>query len=88
MSHYNPDQYTEPQAGLEPPVKEDDPTPEQQAVIDQVAGWIDTDVIAMVIAEELVDNDEQVTLLNCQKVWLDVLEDIHSVIASSIRALF
>jgi len=64
--------------------KQDNPSKEQEAIISQVAEWIDTDVIAGVIAEELVDRALPVTLENRQKVWLRVLEDLHQQVSYSI----
>jgi len=55
--------------------KGDKPTVEQQAVIDELAKWIDTDVIASSIVEEMVDQGMEVTLANAQKVWLNILEN-------------
>lgn len=64
--------------------KADNPTTEQQAVINEIAAWIDTQVIAAVIAEELVDHGLPVTLDLCRKVWLRVLEDLHHTVECSI----
>lgn len=75
---YNPDQYTEPQAGLATIKKEDMPTTDQQSIIDQVADWIDRYVIAETIAEELIDQGHPITFENAKKVWLDVLENLHA----------
>ena len=55
--------------------KGDKPTVGQQAVIDELAKWIDTDVIASSIVEEMVDQGMEVTLANAQKVWLNILEN-------------
>lgn len=54
--------------------KGDEPTTEQQAVIDELAKWIDTDVIASFIVEEMVDQGMDITLAIAQKVWLNILE--------------
>ncbi len=58
------------------PKKGDNPTPEQQAVIIEIARWIDTTAISMSIAEELVDLGYEVTEDNMRKVWLGVLDNL------------
>jgi len=58
-------------------VKGDNPTKEQQAVIEEIAQWIDTTVIAQVIAEELVDYPKPVTVEHCKATWMRLLEDLH-----------
>jgi len=68
--------------------KGDNPTPEQQAVIDEIARWIDTDVIARAIAEEIVDEGYKLTVKHCQDAWYHVLEEIHQTVRSTIRACF
>ena len=55
--------------------KGDKPTEKQQAVIDELAKWIDTDVIASFIVEEMVDQGMEVTLANAKNVWLNILEN-------------
>jgi len=77
MSHYNPDQYTEPQCFIE---KED--------TGQRFAKWIDTDALAAVVGEELVDQGINPTLENCQAIWLDVLEDLHSLVAIAVKYKF
>ncbi|KKL05092.1 hypothetical protein LCGC14_2609540 [marine sediment metagenome] len=66
-------------------MKGDQPTTKQKATIAKVATWIDTSVIAMVIAEELVDSEIEVTLETCQKVWQAILEDLHKQIEIVIQ---
>ena len=61
-------------SGME--TKSNEPTKEQQAIIDEVAEWIDTDMIATGIAEELADCGIPITLGNMKDVWYDVLENI------------
>lgn len=96
MTEYDTDQYTEPQQGLEPHTNaevlspdvtpnEDNPFAKRQAVIDQIAKWIDPNVIAKAITEELVDLEIEVTLETCQKVWLRVLQVIHEQVSQAIR---
>jgi hypothetical protein len=41
---------------------------------EELAGWIDTEVIAERILEELADNGIPATLDNGKAVWLDFLE--------------
>jgi CMP-2-keto-3-deoxyoctulosonic acid synthetase len=65
-------------------VKGDNPTKEQQQVIDEVAKWIDTNNIAEIIAEELVDSGQEVTVENMQKVWLSVLDSLWNEVRSVI----
>uniref|UniRef100_A0A6M3KMK9 Uncharacterized protein n=1 Tax=viral metagenome TaxID=1070528 RepID=A0A6M3KMK9_9ZZZZ len=57
--------------------KLDKPTQEQQAVIDEIAEWIDGKVLAESLAEELVDNGIEVTLENMRLVWHNMLELLH-----------
>ncbi len=71
---YNPDQFTEPQQGLEP-----------HSIKADLANWIDTDVIAEVIIEELINAGEKATFEKCKETWLGVLEELHSDVASAIR---
>ena len=55
--------------------KKDNPTKKQQEIIDEVAEWIDTDVIAESIAEELVDCGMKVSLENMRLVWYNILQN-------------
>jgi hypothetical protein len=68
------------------PEKGDNPTPEQQAVINEIAKWIDTNAIAMSIAEELVDLGYEVTEDNMKKVWLGVLDNLSETLSIIIHA--
>lgn len=70
---YNPDQYTEPQAGLQP-----------QSVESNLIDWIDPSVIAECVLEEMADQDMPLTLDLAKKVWLDVLENLHSQLEVSV----
>ncbi len=55
----------------------------------ELAGWIDTDVIAEHILAELEEQDVQPTLENAKTVWLDVLEtELCEAIQSSVKARF
>jgi len=54
-----------------------------------LAGWIETEVIAEHILGELEDQGIQLTLENAKTVWLDVLEnELCEAIRSSIKARF
>jgi hypothetical protein len=54
-----------------------------------LAGWIETDVIAEHILDELEDQGVQPTLENAKTIWLDVLEnELCEAIKSSVKARF
>jgi len=53
----------------------------------ELAQWIDCEVIASIILEELKENDIEPTVANAQRVWLDALEEIHHLARSSIVGL-
>ena len=54
-----------------------------------LAGWIDTDVIAEHILDELEEQGVQPTLDNAKTIWLDVLEnELCDSIKSSVKAKF
>ena len=53
----------------------------------ELAQWIDSELIASVILEELEENDIEPTVANAQRVWLDTLEDLHHLVQSSIGGL-
>jgi len=53
----------------------------------ELAQWIDCELIASIILEELQENDIEPTLANAQRVWLDALEEIHHLARSSIVGL-
>ena len=48
----------------------------EEAVIDEIANWIDTQVIAQMIVEHLGCEGEEVTVENCKQTWYRVLEHI------------
>ena len=55
----------------------------------ELAGWIDADVIAENILEELEEQGVQSTLDNAKTIWLDVLEnELCEAIRSSVKAKF
>lgn len=68
------------------PEKGDNPTPEQQAVIDEIARWINTNAIAMTIAEELVDLGYEVTEDNMKKVWLGAPDNLSEALSIIVHA--
>lgn len=68
------------------PEKGDNPTPEQQAVITEMARWIDTNALAMSIAEELVDLGYEVTGDNMRKVWLGMLDNLSDTLRIIVHA--
>ena len=54
-----------------------------------LAGWIETAVIAEHILEELEEQGVQPTLENAKTIWLDVLEnELCQAICSSVKARF
>ena len=55
----------------------------------ELAGWIDTDVIAEHILDELKEQGVSPTLENAKTIWLDVLEtELCEAIRSSVKARF
>ena len=56
---------------------------------EQLAEWIDTDVIANTISEELEEQGVEPTLENAKTIWLDVLEnELPDALRSSVKARF
>ena len=56
-------------------------------LLDELARWIDTAVIAEAILQELEDQNIEQTLANGQRVWLDFLEsELSEGLRSSIKA--
>ena len=53
----------------------------------ELASWIDTTVIAEIILEELHHQEVPTTLENGQQVWLDALEELHSLASSTVTGL-
>ena len=59
------------------------------SVIDELAGRIETDLIAENILDELEEQGVQPTLENAKTIWLDVLEnELCEAIRSSVKAKF
>jgi len=55
----------------------------------ELASWIDTDLIAEAILDELENQGIEPTLKNGKTIWLDVLEtELSQAIRSSIKAKF
>ncbi len=55
----------------------------------ELAGWIDADVIAEHILDELEEQGVKPTLENARTIWLDVLEtELCEAIRSSVKAKF
>lgn len=50
----------------------------REKVIDEVAAWIDTRVIAEMIADHLEQEGEEVTLESCKEAWYGTLENLGS----------
>ena len=48
----------------------------KEKVIDEVAAWIDTRVIAEMVAEHLKDEGDEVTVESCKEAWLGTLENL------------
>ena len=56
-------------------------------LLDELAQWIDTTVIAQAIVEEMEEQELKPTLKNAQSVWLDVLEvGLPDALKSSVEA--
>jgi hypothetical protein len=49
---------------------------EKQRVVGEIANWIDTYVIAEMIADHLEENNEEVTVDRCKEVWCQTLENL------------
>lgn len=45
-------------------------------VVEEVAKWIDTTVIALMVADHLEEAEQEVTVASCQDVWLRTLENL------------
>jgi len=57
-------------------------------IIQELADWIDADVIAELIIDELEDQGEKPTLKYAKNVWLDVLEhELHDAIKNAISVV-
>lgn len=74
---YDPDQHTEPQAGLEP-----------KSVEQEIAEWIDPQVIASCILTEMADQDVPLTADLAKKVWYDILENFHSHLETAVDRIW
>ena len=57
-------------------------------VIQELADWIDADVIAELVIDELEEQGAKPTLKYAKKVWYDVLEhELHDAIRNAITAV-
>jgi hypothetical protein len=57
-------------------------------IIQELANWLDADVIAELIIDELEEQSEKPTLKYAKNVWLDVLEhELHDAIRNAITAV-
>lgn len=62
---------------------------DQETRIKELGDWIDTQVIAAGILDELLDCDIEPTVKNGKKVWLDILEaELPGAIRSTIHNIF
>jgi len=50
----------------------------KEKVVDEVADWIDTRVIAEMVADHLEQEGEEVTVESCKEAWLGTLENLGS----------
>ena len=50
----------------------------KEKVIDEVAAWIDTRVIAEMVADHLEDEGDEVTVESYKEAWLGTLENLGS----------
>jgi hypothetical protein len=59
-----------------------------EAIREKLADWIDTDVIAEHILDEMKEQGARITLKYAKKVWLDVLlNELHDAIRNAITAV-
>lgn len=65
--------------------KGNEPTTDQQTVIKELGEWIDGEAIASAIAEEMVDLGFEPTVADGMTIWLDCLENLHTLIDSAMR---
>jgi hypothetical protein len=49
---------------------------EKEKVIDEIAEWIDTYVIAEMVVDHLEDQGEEPTVERCKEVWYGTLENL------------
>lgn len=71
-----------------PTVKQANPTPDQQRVIDQMAEFIDPQVIAGALVEEMVDYGVPVTYDNARGIFLKFSEELCGQFDSIIKYYF
>jgi len=56
----------------------------REEVIEQIANWIDTHVIAEMIVDHLEEQDEAVTVERAKEVWYGTLEHLGGGIGLAI----
>lgn len=56
----------------------------REEVIQEVANWIDTHVIAEMIVGHLEEQDEAITVERAKEVWCDTLEHLGASIGLAI----
>lgn len=54
------------------------PRGKRENVIDDLARWVDTQVIAEMVVSHLESEGDEVTLENCKEAWLGTLENLGS----------
>ena len=73
MSSTNPDQYSEADQPHEP-----------QSIQDTLEEWIDKQVIASCILNEMADQHLPLTMGNAKQVWYTALETLHEQLQSAV----
>jgi hypothetical protein len=59
-----------------------------ETIREKLADWIDTDVLAEHIIDEMKEQDFRITLKYAKKVWLDVLQcELHDAIKNAVTAV-
>jgi hypothetical protein len=59
-----------------------------ETIREKLADWIDTDVIADHIIDEMKEQGSRITLKYAKNVWLDVLQcELHDAIKNAVTAI-
>lgn len=62
---------------------------EQKRRVEELADWIDANVIAEALLDELLENNIEPSVENGKKLWLDILEyQLPDAIQSAINHIF
>lgn len=62
---------------------------EQEKRIEELSDWIDTQVIAEALLDELLENDIEPSVDNGKKAWLDILQnELPRAIRVTIQNIF